>query len=61
MESVRVKSFFLVGIFSRIWTEYGELQSKSPYSLRMWGNMGQTNSECKRILRGWRKNIALLL
>ena len=31
VESVLVRSIFLVQIFSRIWTKYGDLQSKSPY------------------------------
>ena len=30
----------LVRIISRIWIEYGHLQSKSSYSLRMWRNTG---------------------
>ena len=31
--------------FSRIWTEYGDLQSKSPNSVRMRENADQENSE----------------
>ena len=54
VESVRVQRFFLVWIFSCIWTEYGDLQCKSPYSLRMWRNIGQTNPECERFSRSWR-------
>ena len=38
-----VLGFFIVRIFSRIWTEYRDLQSKSPYPLWMWRNKGQTN------------------
>ena len=36
VESVRVQNFFLVRIFSPIWTEYEDLESKAPYSLRMY-------------------------
>ena len=38
-------------IFSRIWTEYGDLQSKFPYSLKVWRNTGQTNPECEHFSR----------
>ena len=31
--------------FSRIWTEYGEIGSISPYSVRMRENADQNNSE----------------
>ena len=48
VESVHVQSFFLVRIFSRNWTEYVDLQSKSLNSLRMCHNMGQTNPECEQ-------------
>ena len=57
VESFRIRSFFLVPIFSRIWTEYGDLQSKS---LSMWHNMDQTNPECEHFSRSWRQNIASL-
>ena len=46
--------------FSRIWTEYEDLQSKFPYSLRMWRNTGQANSEYKHFSCSWRQNIASL-
>ena len=59
VESVHVRSLFLVRIFSHIWTEYGDLQIKSPHSLRMWRNMGQTNPECKHFSRSWRQNIVI--
>ena len=36
---------------SCIWTEYGDIQSKSPYSRRMWRNTGQTNPECEHFSR----------
>ena len=36
---------FLWSVFSRIRTEYGEIRSMSPYSVRMWENTDQKNSE----------------
>ena len=42
----RCSEFFSGAIVSRIWTECGDLQSKSPHSLRMWLNADQTNPEC---------------
>ena len=41
VESVLVRSFFLVRMFFRIWAEYGDLQRKSPYSLKMWRKNSQ--------------------
>ena len=38
-------------LYSSIRTENGDLQGKSPYSLRMRENMDQKNSECKYFLR----------
>ena len=38
-------SEFFWSVFSRIWTEYGEMQSISPYSVQMWKNTDQKNSE----------------
>ena len=40
VKSVQMRSFFW-SIFSCIWTEYGELLSKSPYSVRIQENAGQ--------------------
>ena len=37
--------------FSRIWTEYGEIRSISPYSVRMRENADQNNSEYSHFLR----------
>ena len=37
--------------FSRIWTEYGEMRSISPYSVRMPENADQSNSEYGHFLR----------
>ena len=36
---------FFRSAFSRIWTKYRDLLSKSPYSVRKWENMDQKNSE----------------
>ena len=38
-------SVFFWYVFSRIWTGYGEVQSISPYSVRMWENTDQKFSE----------------
>ena len=46
--SLRKKSLYLHffwSVFSHIWTEYGNLQSKSPYSVRMRENADQKDSE----------------
>ena len=32
---------FFWSVFFRIWTEYGDLRSESPYSVRIWGNTDQ--------------------
>ena len=40
VKSVQIRSYFW-SLFSRIWNEYGEIRSISPYSLRMLGNMDQ--------------------
>ena len=39
-KSVLIRSFFW-SVFSRIWTEYGEIRSISPNSVRMLENMNQ--------------------
>ena len=38
-------------VFSRIWTEYGEVLRISPYSVRMRENTDQNNSEYEYFLR----------
>ena len=38
-------------LFSRIWTEYEEIVCISPYSVRMWENTDQNNSEYGHFLR----------
>ena len=40
MKSVQIRSFFW-SVYFRIRTEYGELQSISPYSFQIWGNRDQ--------------------
>ena len=37
--------------FFWIWTEYGEISSISPYSVRMWQNVDQNNSEYGHVSR----------
>ena len=43
MWKLRVLVLFLVRIFSRIRTEYGEIGSISSYSVQMWENTDQKN------------------
>ena len=40
LKSVQIQSFFW-SLFSRIWTEYGEIRSISPYSVQMRENTDQ--------------------
>ena len=40
MKSVQMRKFFW-SVFSYIWTEYGDLRNKSPYSARIQENMDQ--------------------
>ena len=44
VKSVQIWNFFW-SVFSRIRTEYGEIRSTSPYSVRMRENKDQNNSE----------------
>ena len=53
-------AFFWYEFLSCICTKYGELQSKSPYSLQMWINTGQTNPECNKFSSSGCQNIATL-
>ena len=48
---------FFWSLFSRIWTEYGEIGSISPYSVRMWGNADQENSEYGHFPRSLLKHV----
>ena len=36
----------LWSVFSRIRTEYGEILRNSPYSVQLWENTDQKNSDC---------------
>ena len=38
-------------VISRLWTEYREIQSISPYSIRMWENTDQNKFEYGHFLR----------
>ena len=39
------KCAFFWSVFSRIWIEYGEIRSISPYSVCVWENTDQKNFE----------------
>ena len=58
VKSVRTRWFS--SIFSHIWTKYGEILRISPYSVRMWKNMDQKNSEYGNFLRSESKNTQYL-
>ena len=44
VKSAQIRSYFW-SVFSRIWTEYGEIQSISPCSVQMRENEDQNNSD----------------
>ena len=44
-------SKFFWSVFSRIWTEYGELLRIYPYSVQMHENMDQNNPKYEHFLR----------
>ena len=48
VKSVQIESFFW-SLFSRIPTEYKDLQSKSPYSVRIRENTDHINSELRHL------------
>ena len=52
-------------VISRIRTEFGEIRSISPYSVRMWENTDQNNSEygyfSRSVCQKWVKGGALQL
>ena len=52
-------SEFFWSVFSRIWTEYGEILHISPYSVRMRENMNLKNSEYRHFSRSehYTKNV----
>ena len=47
VKGVRIRSYSsnIFPAFSRNLTEYGEIQSISPYSVRMWENAGKCGPE----------------
>ena len=47
--------------FSRIWTEYGEIRTISPYSIRMQEYTDQNNSRYGHVLRSAWSHISLSL
>ena len=44
---------FFWSVFSRIRTEYGEIGSISPYSVRMWENMDQKKLRIWTLFTQW--------
>ena len=44
MKLAQIQSFYW-SIFSCIWTGYGDVQSKSLFSVRMWENMDQKKNQ----------------
>ena len=44
-------SEFFWSLFSAIWTEYGEIQSVSKYSVQMWENKDKKNFQYGRFSR----------
>ena len=54
MKSVQIRSFFWY-VFSRIRTEYGEIWSISPHSVRMRENTDQKNLRIWTLLMQWVK------
>ena len=50
-----------LSVFSRIWTEYGEILRISPYSVRMRENTDQNNSEYIHFLRSEVYETSLLI
>ena len=54
-------SELFLSAFSRIQTEYGEIWSISPYSVKMRENSDQNNSEYGHFLRSDRDSLTLTL
>ena len=52
VKSVQIRSFFL-SVFSRIRTEYGEIQSISPYSIQMRENTDQKKLRIWTLFTQW--------
>ena len=61
--SLREKCLFLEffwSVFSRIWSEYGEILRISPHSVRMRENTDQNNSKYGHFSRSISNNISHL-
>ena len=65
MKNVQIRGFFW-SIFSCIWTEYGDLQSKSPYSAQIKENTDQKKlriwtlfTQCLLLLEEWGAVVAI--
>ena len=41
-----------LSVFSGIWTEYGDLWSRSPYSVQIWENAEHENAKQKKSVFG---------
>ena len=52
VKSVQMRSF-IWSLFSRIWTEYGDLLCKSPYSFRMRENLDQKKLRILTLFTHW--------
>ena len=53
MKSVQIRSFFW-SVFYRIWTEYGDTRSISPYSVQMRENTDQKKLRIRAFFTLWR-------
>ena len=53
VKNVQIRSFFC-SVFSRIQTEYGEIRSICPYSVRMWKNTDQKKLRIWTHFTQWR-------
>ena len=56
VKSVQIRSNFW-SVFSRIWTEYGEIRSFSPYSVRMRENTDQKLLRIWMLFTQWKKPL----
>ena len=57
VKSVQMQSFFW-SVFSHIWTEYAEVRSISPYSVRMRENTDQKKLRIWTLFTQWMRNKA---
>ena len=60
LKSVQIRSFFW-SAFSRIWTEYGDLRSNSPYSVRIRENTDQRKLRIWTLFTQWTWLVKLTL